>query len=197
MSAGTIGSTIVWFREGFEIYLIIQMAFLMIQNKKQSLTLLFSTLIGILSATILAVLAKDFVEKDFALIEAICALLASGLLFWTAWYCHGAQKNAELIKENLKNNGSVMALAFVVFLTVFREGAEIVVFLSGLYIAGSTILDIGIGAIIGLSALAIIAILATKRIRKLPVNKVFASSKWLFTLLASYFLYYGIHEILE
>ena len=39
MSAGTIGSTIVWFREGFEIYLIIQMAFLMIQNKKQSLVI--------------------------------------------------------------------------------------------------------------------------------------------------------------
>ena len=33
MSAGLIGSSVVWLREGFEIYLIVQMAFLMIQKK--------------------------------------------------------------------------------------------------------------------------------------------------------------------
>ena len=199
MSVGLLGSSVVWFREGFEIYLIVQMAFLMIQNKKQSITLFASTLLGAFSAIILALLAKDFVQKDFAFVEAVCALIASGLLFWTAWYCHGAQKNVELIKDNLKNNGSITALAIVVFLTVFREGAEIVVFLwkYGLYIAGSSLIDLGFGAIIGLSLLLVIAIFATKILRKLPIKQVFASSKWLFTILASYFLYYGIHELLE
>ena len=197
MNAGLLGSSVVWFREGFEIYLIVQMAFLMIQNKKQSITLIASTLLGAFSAIILALLAKDFVERDFAFVEAVCALVASGLLFWTAWYCHGAQKNVELIKDNLKNNGSMTALAIVVFLTVFREGAEIVVFLSGLYIAGSSLIDLGFGAVIGLSLLLVIAIFATKKLRKLPIKQVFASSKWLFTILASYFLYYGIHELLE
>ena len=102
MSVGLLGSSIVWFREGFEIYLIVQMAFLMIQNKKQSATLLASTLLGAFSAIVLALLAKDFVQKDFAFVEAVCALVASGLLFWTAWYCHGAQKNVEELKKVIR-----------------------------------------------------------------------------------------------
>ena len=58
------------------------MAFLMIQNKKQSITLLASTLLGAFSAIILALLAKDFVQKDFAFVEAVCALIASSLLIF-------------------------------------------------------------------------------------------------------------------
>ena len=197
MSPGLAGSSIVWFREGFEIYLILQMAFLLIQNNQQKIALSFSTFLGILSATFMGIIAKEFVEKDFAFIEATTAIIASLLLYWTAWYCHGAQKNAELIKENLKNNGSILALSIVVFLTVFREGAEIVVFLTGLYVAGSSLLDLGFGAILGLGLLIIIAFFASKKLKKLPVSQVFASSKWLFTLLATYFLYYGIHELLE
>ncbi|MEE2695442.1 MAG: FTR1 family protein [Pseudomonadota bacterium] len=197
MSPGLAGSSIVWFREGFEIYLILQMAFLLIQNNKQKIALSFSTFLGILSATFMGIIAKEFVEKDFAFIEATTAIIESLLLYWTAWYCHGAQKNAALIKENLKNNGSILALSIVVFLTVFREGAEIVVFLTGLYVAGSSLLDLGFGAILGLGLLIIIAFFASRKLKKLPVAKVFASSKWAFTILATYFLYYGIHELLE
>ena len=53
MTPGLAGSSIVWFREGFEIYLILQMAFLLIQNNKQKIVLLSSSLLGIFSAIIL------------------------------------------------------------------------------------------------------------------------------------------------
>lgn len=197
MTAGLLGSSIVWFREGFEIWLILQMTFLLVSNNRQKIVLLTSSFLGVLSALILGVLAKEFVEKDFAFIEGITAIIASGLLFWTAWYCHGAQKNLKLIQENLKNDGSIFALAAVVFLTVLREGAEIVVFLSGLYVAGSSLFDLSAGAIIGLGILVLVAFFATQKLKKIPVSKIFSSSKWLFTILASYFLYYGIHELIE
>ena len=197
MTPGLAGSSIVWFREGFEIYLILQMAFLLIQNNKQKLVLLSSSLLGVFSALFLGIVAKEFVQNDFDYIEAITAIFASILLFWTAWYCHGAQNNAKIIKDNLKNNGSILALATVVFLTVLREGAEIVVFLTGLYVAGSSVFDLSAGAIIGLGILCCVAFAATKRLKKLQVSSIFASSKWLFTLLALYFLYYGLHELLE
>mgnify|MGYP003956275043 CR=1 FL=1 len=197
MTPGLVGSTIVWFREGFEIWLILQMAWLMVQNQKQKIVLFSSTAIGICVAFALGGFAKEFVEKDFEFVEAITAILASLLLFWTAWYCHSAQKNVEIIRENLKNNGSIIALAIVVFLTVIREGAEIVMFLSGLYVAGSTFLDIGLGAFTGLSLLLLVAFYAAKKLKKIPVSKIFSSSKWLFTCLAIYFLYYGIHEMME
>ena len=88
MSPGLAGSSIVWFREGFEIYLILQMAFLLIQNNKQKIALSVSTILGILSATLMGLVAKEFVENDFAFIEATTAIFASLLLYWTAWYCH-------------------------------------------------------------------------------------------------------------
>ena len=172
------------------------MTFLLISNNRQKIVLLTSSFLGVLSALILGVLAKEFVEKDFAFIEGITAIIASGLLFWTAWYCHGAQKNLKLIQENLKNDGSILALAAVVFLTVLREGAEIVVFLSGLYVAGSSLFDLSAGAIIGLGILVLVAFFATQKLKKFQYQN-FSSSKWLFTILASYFLYYGIHELIE
>ena len=53
------------------------------------------------------------------------------------------------------------------------------------------------GAIIGLGILVLVAFFATQKLKKIPVSKIFSSSKWLFTILASYFLYYGIHELIE
>ena len=64
MSPGLAGSSIVWFREGFEIYLILQMAFLLIQNNKQKIALSVSTILGLLSATLMGLVAKEFVEND-------------------------------------------------------------------------------------------------------------------------------------
>ena len=94
-------------------------------------------------------------------------------------------------------NGNMIALAVIVFLTVFREGAEVVAFLSGLWVAGTTITDIGIGAVTGLGMLAALCYVFSNQIKKIPIGKIFRASRWVFTALAIYFLYYGIHELLE
>ena len=88
-------------------------------------------------------------------------------------------------------------MALIVFLTVFREGAEIVAFLTALIYAGTSVMSISMGAVFGLGALLIVGMLASKQIRKIPVAKIFRASRWIFTALAVYFLYYGIHELLE
>ena len=46
MTAGLLGSSIVWFREGFEIWLILQMTFLLISNNRQKIVLLTSSFLG-------------------------------------------------------------------------------------------------------------------------------------------------------
>ena len=57
--------------------------------------------------------------------------------------------------------------------------------------------DIGVGAIAGIGALAIVCYIFSNRIRKIPIGKIFRTSRWIFTALAVYFAYYGIHELLE
>jgi high-affinity iron transporter len=194
---GIAGSTFIWFREGLEAWLIIQMALLTVQSHAQRHTILFATLAALAGATLLGYGAHQFVARDFHAIEAWTALIASGLLFWTAWFCHGAAQHFQDIKAHIVSRSSLWILASIVFLTVFREGAEIVAFLTGLYVAGTTATDIGVGALIGLSALIVVGYAAAAQIKRIPVAQIFRTSRWLFTALAVYFLYYGIHELLE
>jgi high-affinity iron transporter len=192
---GLTASTFIWFREGLEAYLIVQMAWLMTNDSKQRVVLLGSTALALVSAMVLGYFALDFINNDFAQVEAWTAIAASALLFWTAWFCHGAAQHMKDIKDQM--TGSMIALATIVFLTVFREGAEIVAFLSGLWVAGTSISDIGTGALVGLGALAIICYVFSNRIKMIPIGRIFRASRWVFTALALYFLYYGIHELLE
>ena len=194
---GTLAPTFIWFREGLEAYLIVQMAWLMVTNYRQKITILGSTALALVCAVILGYFAQQFIANDFEAVEGWTALAASGLLFWTAWFCHVAVQHTKTIQANLKSNGPILALALIVFLTVFREGAEIVAFLTALMYAGTSVMSIGLGAVIGLGALLVVGMLASKQLKKIPVAKIFRASRWIFTALAVYFLYYGIHELLE
>ena len=192
---GITAATFIWFREGLEAYLIVQMAWLMANTTRQRLTVLASTALALVASAVLGYFAIDFIQNDFDAVEAWTALAASALLFWTAWFCHGAAQHINDIKNNM--SGSMTALALIVFLTVFREGAEVVAFLSGLWVAGTTLTDIGIGAVAGIGALAVVCYIFSNRIKRIPVGRIFRASRWIFTALAVYFLYYGIHELLE
>lgn len=192
---GITASTFIWFREGLEAYLIVQMAWLMANTNRQKITVMASTIVALIASATLGYFAIDFIQNDFDSVEAWTALVASGLLFWTAWFCHGAAQHMKDIKNSI--SGSMIALATIVFLTVFREGAEVVAFLSGLWVAGTSLIDIGVGAVAGIGALAVVCYLFSNRIKQIPIGKIFRASRWIFTALAIYFLYYGIHELLE
>jgi len=194
---GITASTFIWFREGLEAYLIVQMAWLMVVNTRQKITILGSTVLALVCATILGYFASTFIANDFEAVEGLTALAASALLFWTAWFCHGVVQHTKTIQDNLKNNGPILVLALIVFLTVFREGAEIVAFLTALWVAGTSITSIGLGAVVGLGALLLVSVLASKQIKRIPIAQIFRTSRWIFTLLAIYFMYYGLHELLE
>lgn len=192
---GITASTFIWFREGLEAYLIVQMTWLMSQTHGQKLTIMASTLLALLLATVFGYFAIDYIQNDFGMVEAWTALAASALLFWTAWFCHGASRHVKDIRRSME--GSVWALAVIVFLTVFREGAEVVAFLSGLWVAGTSLTDIGLGAVWGIGALVVVCYIFSNGIRQIQIGKIFRVSRWVFTAMAVYFLYYGIHELLE
>jgi high-affinity Fe2+/Pb2+ permease len=74
---------------------------------------------------------------------------------------------------------------------------ETVLFLTGIYTDYPNVGLIGLGILVGLVILVIAIKAADYQIKKLPVRKIFFYSRWLFSILAVYFLYTGIHEILE
>jgi high-affinity Fe2+/Pb2+ permease len=55
----------------------------------------------------------------------------------------------------------------------------------------------GYAGLVGLVGLVIAIKAADYQMKKLPVKSIFQVSRWLFSILAVYFLYTGIHELVE
>jgi len=56
---------------------------------------------------------------------------------------------------------------------------------------------VGLGSLVGLVILVGVGLVSHDQIKKIPVKHIFKISRWIFSVLAVYFLYNGVHEIME
>jgi len=190
-----LSSAFVIFREGFETWLIVVLALATTSgNSAQTRAIWYSIIVGFLATLLLGASTIAWLGSGVNLerFEALIAILTGALLAWVAWFCHGA---AQHVKDLPKT--SVLALGTAVFFIIFREGVEVLLFLTGIYVKDPNLSLIGLGILVGLVLLVIAIKAADYQIKKLPVRKIFFYSRWLFSILAVYFLYTGIHELLE
>ena len=190
-----LSSAFVIFREGFETWLIVVLALATTSgNSAQTRAVWLSIIVGFLATLLLGASTIAWLGSGVNLerFEALIAILTGALLAWVAWFCHGA---AQHVKDLPKT--SVLALGTAVFFIIFREGVEVLMFLTGIYAKHPNLALIGLGILVGLVILVIAIKVADHQIKKLPVRKIFFYSRWLFSILAVYFLYTGIHELLE
>lgn len=124
------------------------------------------------------------------MIEGVVMLVAAGLMFyvsgwlflkqdpraWQAYLKHHTDKVME--------GGTVLAVAMLAFLSVFREGAETVLFLHAVSISRGGWSLAMIGGIAAASlALALVFVLVTRTTRRLPLRPVFLlTSAFLFLM---------------
>lgn len=190
-----LSSAFVIFREGFEVWLIMVLALASTNGNLQQQKSIWISALAAFAATILLGSATAAWLGDHANLErfeALIAIITGVILAWVAWFCHGA---AQHVKDLPKH--SAWALAITAFFIIFREGVEVVLFLTGIYADYPNVGLIGLGILVGLVIL-VMAVKATNyQIKKLPVKQIFFYSRWLFTALAVYFLYSGIHELME
>ena len=190
-----LSSAFVIFREGFEVWLIMVLALASIGgNTTQQRTIWFSAIAAFIATILLGSATAAWLGNHANLerFEALIAIITGVILAWVAWFCHGA---AQHIKDLPRH--SAWALGITVFFIIFREGVEVVLFLTGIYADYPSIGLIGLGILVGLVTLVIAIKVANYQIKKLPVRQIFLYSRWLFTALAVYFLYSGIHELIE
>ena len=190
-----LSSAFVIFREGFETWLIVVLALASTGGNLKQQRSIWISVIAAFIATILLGSATAAWLGDHANLErfeALIAIITGVILAWVAWFCHGA---AQHIKDLPRH--SAWALGITVFFIIFREGVEVVLFLTGIYADYPSIGLIGLGILVGLVTLVIAIKVANYQIKKLPVRQIFLYSRWLFTALAVYFLYSGIHELIE
>ena len=190
-----LSSAFVIFREGFEVWLIMVLALTSTNGNLHQQKSIWISAVAAFAATILLGSATAAWLGDHANLErfeALIAIIAGVILAWVAWFCHGA---AQHVKDLPKH--SAWALGITAFFIIFREGVEVVLFLTGIYADHPNVGLIGLGSLVGLVVLVIAVKVANYQIKKLPVRQIFFYSRWLFSALAVYFLYSGIKELVE
>ena len=190
-----LSSAFVIFREGFEVWLIMLLALASTGgNLKQQRSIWISAVAAFIATMALGSATAAWLgdHANLERFEALIAIITGVILAWVAWFCHGAAQHVKDLPRH-----SAWALGITAFFIIFREGVEVVLFLTGIYADYPNLGLIGLGILVGLVVLVIAIKAANHQIKKLPVKQIFLYSRWLFTALAAYFLYSGIHELVE
>ena len=190
-----LASSFVIAREGLEIWLIAILALASANGNIKHQKAIWGAIIASFIATVaLAGITVQFLgsHANIERFEEFIGVFTGVILAWVAWFCHGASQD---IKQLPLHNSWLLGLA--VFGIMCREGVEVVVFLTGIIVDTMDVYSAGLGILVGLVGLVLVILFSDKQIKKLPVKSVFRFSRWIFGALAVYFLYNGIHEIVE
>ena len=198
-------------REGLEAILVIAaiIAYLTKSgNGKILKNVYIGAVLGILAsfvaAGILYYLKRAWVGagQSQEVIEGITALIAVCVLFYVSnWMISKAEAASwsRYIDGKVQSSvamGSGFALAFTAFLSVFREGAEVVLFYQPMLIEGhADMVWAGFGA--GCVLLVFVYLAITKLSIKLPIKVFFTATSILMAIMCVSFLGSGIKELAE
>ena len=198
-------------REGLEAILVIAaiIAYLVKSGNRRSLKNVYiGAVAGIAAsfaaAAVLAWAKQAFVGAGLAqeVIEGITALIAVCVLFYVSnWMISKAEAASwsRFIDGKVQSSveqGSAFALAFTAFLSVFREGAEVVLFYQPMLSEGNPgMVWAGFGT--GCVLLVFIYLAITKLSIKLPIKVFFTATSILMAVMCVSFLGSGIKELAE
>ena len=198
-------------REGLEAILVIAaiIAYLTKSGNANSLKNVYmgavaGVLASFIAAAVLAWAKRAFVGAGLAqeVIEGITALIAVCVLFYVSnWMISKAEAASwsryidGKVQSSLEQ-GSAFALAFTAFLSVFREGAEVVLFYQPMLSEGNPgMVWAGFG--VGCVLLVFVYLAITKLSIRLPIKVFFTATSILMAIMCVSFLGSGIKELAE
>jgi high-affinity iron transporter len=195
-------------REGLEALLVIValLAFLRRSgNADKRRWIWVGGALGVLASVVVAVLLQAIFSRVSAgqnreLIEGATGLVAAALLFYVSYWLHSKASlhawqgyiNARTTRALAR--GSLLGLALLSFLAVFREGAETVVFYLGMA-PSIALADLMLGLGIGVAVLIVAAVLMLVVGVKLPLRPFFRIAGLLVYYLGFKFVGTGIHAL--
>ena len=198
-------------REGLEAILVIAaiIAYLMKSGNGKSLKNVYLGAVFGIAASFAAAAALGALKAAWTgagqsqeVIEGITALIAVCVLFYVSnWMISKAEAASwsRYIDGKVQSSveqGSAFALAFTAFLSVFREGAEVVLFYQPMLSEGNPGMVLaGFGA--GCLVLVFVYLAITKLSIRLPIKIFFTATSILMAIMCVSFLGSGIKELAE
>ena len=208
-AASFLGAFGIIVREGIEAMLVLGaiIAYLVKAGQKKSLRHVYlGAILGVVCSFIVAAalysMGMGNGSEQQEIIEGVTALVAVCMLYWVSnWMLSKSETEAwnNYIKKQVAGaavTGSVFALAFTAWLAVFREGAEVVLFLYPL-VTSTDPMIIWAGILAGFVVLAIIFVVMRVFSVKLPLKPFFMVMSTLMFIMAISFLGSGITELIE
>ena len=201
-------------REGFEALIIVAavVAYLVKTGNAKAMGKVVYSSVGVavilsfVMAWIMNVIFGEAAGQKRELMEGITMLVAVGLLFYVGFWLlsnAGAKKWNDYIKSHLSesiSSGSSTMLWWTVFLAVFREGAETVLFYQALIFdakdsAGYSM--IAAGFVVGLIVLLIVYFLFKIFAIKIPIKPFFIFTSAIIFYMSIVFVGKGVGELVE
>ncbi|HDZ4931503.1 TPA: FTR1 family iron permease [Campylobacter jejuni] len=200
-------------REGLEALIIVVaiVSYLVQSGNKNRLNIAYSALFtGVILSFITAFgvswLFKENAGQSRELIEGVTMLIAVFLLFYVGfWLLSNAQnkKWASFIKQgaiDAISNNSAKTLWITVFLAVYREGTETVLFYQALFFDAKTSTDFsavfgGLG--LGILILIILYFLLKAEAIRIPIKQFFYITSYIIFYMVFVFTGKGIAELIE
>jgi high-affinity iron transporter len=201
-------SALILLREGLEALLIIMVlvSFLKKSNQQQMAKWIYGgAFLGIvLSAVVAVALSVLFnsltVNTSREMLEGYVGLIAAAMMIGVGVWLHNkssvASWNSYLSKQmsNAISKQSIFAMAAISFLSVFREGAETIIFYVGVAPNMPTF-DFILGIIVALVILVAVAIVLFKMSVRIPVHKFFFVATIFIYVLAFKIIGTSIHTL--
>ena len=187
---------IIVFREVVEAGLVVGVVLAVTQSVPNRLGYVFGGIAaGVTGAGIVA-LFTGFIAEALAgtgqeVLNASVLAIAVIMLTWhNVWMArHGREMTQELSdfgQQVSRGSKSLMALAIVVAVAVLREGSEIVLFLYGVLVsAGTTVLNVFVGGLLGLIGGALVAYLTFRGLITIPMRYLFRVTTLLISFIAA------------
>lgn len=213
---------LILIREGLEALLVVAavVAYLVKSgNKRFTKWIYVGVLAGLAGAGVVAIIFMVAFGGSGPLqeiMEGVCALIAMCMLLWTsnwmlnkssveAWnrYIKGKTEAAVASVSSQVEAGekvasrTVVSLAMLSFLAVFREGAETVIFYQSIYTMSQDTHGMVVGALAAAVVLVIIFLVIRFTSVKIPIGPFFLVTSILMSVLVVVFAGGGVHALIE
>ena len=200
-------------REGFEALIIVAavVAYLLKTGNEKRMSIVYSSLgvavvLSFVMAWVMNLIFAGAAGQKREVMEGAVMLIAVGLLFYVGFWLlsnAGAKKWSKYIQSHVSESisaGSAKALWWTVFLAVFREGAETVLFYQALIFdakdsAGYSM--IALGFIVGLVILLVTYYVFKIFAIKIPIKPFFLVTSAIIFYMSIVFVGKGLMEFVE
>jgi high-affinity iron transporter len=201
-----IASFVIVFREALEAALIVSIiiAYLVKIGRRDLSKYLYlgaglAMLVSLLLGGAVLVVYGSLPPGGTTIFEAAASVTAAAVLtYMILWMAQNARNIRGALQERIDTavtTGTVLGIATLAFVSVFREGLETVLFLTTLAVTD----PIGtiVGTLLGIGVVLVSAFLVVKSAYQMKLQHFFRYTSVILVIFAAGLLGYGVHEFIE